>query len=103
MEKFDYYEITGFLPSSFVQIELMGKEHCVKFTNRRKAIDTLENVLDKWRKSDSYKGQGELVQECKHDGDLYDYRHQFVFKNSRTGLFYEITYKVVKHHIYFIK
>lgn len=101
MEKFVYYQIEGFLPSSFISHEL---GNVVKFADRKKAIDTLGNVLNKWKNDECFTSNGELVHENIYDDKLLGgYRHQFVFKQKRTGMFYELSFKVVKHQIVYIK
>lgn len=101
MEHFIYYEIEGYLPSSFVQVRL---GNVTKFANREKAIQVLKRVLKEWRASDSFAVHGELVHECEYeDRILHDYRHQFVFKKKRSGYFYDQTFKVRKHFIVYEK
>ena len=97
MEKFIYYQIEGFLPSSFVDHEL---GHVKRYAGKKKAIDVLEKVLQEWKDSDSFRCNGELVNDCIYeDTILGTYSHQFVFKGKRTGMFYTIEFKVVKHMI----
>lgn len=104
MERFIYYQIEGFLPSSFISHQL---GNIVKFADRQKAIDTLEDVLRKWkveRNGEYFNSNGELVHDNIYEDKVFeDYRHQFVFKQKRTGMFYEISFRVVKHHIVYIK
>lgn len=104
MEKFIYYQIEGFLPSTFISHQL---GNIVKFADRQKAIDTLEDVLRKWkeyRNGESFNSYGELVNDNIYDDKvLRRYRHQFVFKQKRTGMFYEQTFKVVEHIICYHK
>ena len=104
MERFIYYQIEGFIPSSFVA-DRLGT--IVKFADRQKAIDTLEDVLRKWkedRNGERFNSNGELVNDNIYEDKVFgDYRHQFVFKQKRTGMFYEISFRVVKHRIVYIK
>ena len=97
MAKFIYYQIEGFLPSSFISISL---GNIVKYKDRQKAIDTLENVLKRWkeeRKGEYFNSNGELVYENIYDDPILGYKHQFAFKSKRTGMLYELTFRVVKH------
>ena len=97
MEKFIYYEITGFLPSSFVSMKL---GIVTRYASKEKAIKELEKVLKEWKESDSFSAYGELFYENIYDDKLINgYRHQFVFKQKRTGMLNETMYKVVKHQI----
>jgi hypothetical protein len=104
MEKFIYYQIEGFLPSSFISYHI---GNIVKFADRQKAIDTLEDVLKKWREErngECFNSMGELVNDNIYDDKILKrYRHQFVFKQKRTGMFYEQTFKVVEHIISYKK
>lgn len=104
MEKFIYYQIEGYLPSSFVSIKL---GNIVKFADRKMAIEILEDVLNKWkvdRNGESFNCNGELVNECIYDDNImHSYRHQFVFKQKRTGLYYELSFRVVQHTITYYK
>ena len=97
MEKFIYYQIEGFLPSSFVDHKL---GHVKRYAGKKRAINVLEKVLQDWKGSDSFRCNGELVNDnIYQDTILETYSHQFVFKQKRTGMFYTITFKVVKHMI----
>ena len=97
MARFIYYQIEGFLPSSFISISLGNN---VKYKDRQKAIDTLENVLKRWkeeRNGEYFNSNGELVNDNIYDDQILGYKHQFAFKNKRTGMLYELTFRVVKH------
>lgn len=90
-KRFVYYEITGFLEGSFVYHELHYQS---RFTDREKAIKALEDVLEKWRKRESFECNGLFFSEgIWKDG--FDYIHQFVFKSRNTKLVYDMRFKVV--------
>ncbi len=99
MERFIYYEIAGFLSSSFISHRL-GDE--VKFESREKAIEVLEEVIKEWREQETFCAGGELVNEVICEERLCDYQHQFAFKGKRTGRIYVETYRVVEHKILYV-
>ena len=87
MERFTYYQIEGFLPSSFISHELGT---IVKFADRQKAIDKLEDVLKKWKvemNGEYFNSNGEFINDAYEDKLFGNYRHQFVFKN-KNGIYY---------------
>ena len=96
MKKFVYYEIAGFLPSSFVSHRL---GHDLRYSSKEKAIEQLERVIEEWRTQNSFCCGGTLIDEnCRDD---FGYQHQFVFKGRRTGMVTEITYRVIEHKIWY--
>lgn len=99
MEKFIYYEIAGFLPSSFISHRL---GNVVKFESREKAIEVLEEVIKEWREREAFCAGGELVNEVICEERFSDYQHQFAFKGKRTGRICVDTYRVVEHKILYI-
>lgn len=98
-EKFVYYEITGYLPSTFVSNRI-GK--IVSYASKEKAIEVLEDVLKQWKAQESFNSEG-LISENTLNQSYSSYQHQFVFKSCRTGMVYEITFRVVEHRIWYIR
>ncbi len=96
MKKFIYYEIAGFLPSSFISHEL---GNFPRYASRAKAIEVLEDVLNRWKEREGFACHGEFLSEKICDERYSDYRHQFVFKGKRTGMVSVETFRVVEHKI----
>lgn len=96
MKRIIYYEITGFLPSSFIANEL-GR--VPRYASRAKAIEVLEDILSRWKGQEGFTCNGEFLSEKICDTRYDGYRHQFVFKSKRTGMINVDTFRVVEHQI----
>ena len=94
-KRFVYYEITGFLEGSFMCHELRSQ---TRFTDRGKAVKTLEDVIEKWRKREAFECNCLFLCEgIWKDG--FDYIHQFVFKSRNTELVYDKRFKVERRMV----
>lgn len=94
MAQFVYYEITGFLPSSFIAHKL---GNITKYASEETAIKVLEDVLSKWKSRDTFSSGAEFLSEQICNERYSNYRHQFVFKGKRTGMVFVQTFSVVEH------
>lgn len=100
MSKFVYYEIGGFLPSSFIS-NALGTH--IRFSTFDSAIKTLEDVLELYVNSENFKSCGELISEGVYRSNLLsEYKHQYVFKSKRTGMCSIHNYTVLGRTIHYL-